>query len=153
MQIKPLYTVRFIYPQGWSVELKGDAGTEEQHFYFAEGRVEGLISGTFRGSNHPRKRPDGPFVMNMNGFIETDDGALIILEYHGYGRSYPAGRRQVVGAAFHFSDHSTYKRLNDSVCVIAGEVRRPAPPPTPVEQKDVQLVFSVDELIWEAPPE
>jgi hypothetical protein len=90
--------------------------------------------------------------MDMRGFIETDDGATIMLEYRGYGRAYPVGRRQVVGAATHLSDHEKYKRLNDAVCVLAGEVRVPDPPPVPLEQKDVTLVFSVAELIWEAPP-
>ncbi len=151
MQLKPLYTVRFIYPQGWQVELKGDAGVEEQHFYFAEGRVEGSIRGAFRAANHPRRRPDGPFLMDLHGFIETEDGALIVLDYRGYGRAYPRGRRQVVGAAFHLSDHERYRRLNDAVCVLAGEVRVPSPPPEPLEQKDVQLVFDVAELVWEPP--
>jgi hypothetical protein len=30
--------------------------------------------------------------------IETDDGAMIMMEWHGYGRAYPVGRRQIVGA-------------------------------------------------------
>lgn len=153
MQLKPLYTVRFIYPKGWQVELKGELGSEEHDFFFAEGKVEGSIRGSFRAANHPRKRTDGPFRMDMQGFIETEDGAILMVDYQGYGRAYPPGRRQVVGAAFHLSDHESYKWLNDSVCVIAGEVRRPLPLSAPIEQKDVQLVFSVAELIWEAPPE
>ncbi len=150
MQLKPLYSVRFVYPKGWEVRLHGD-GTEEQHFYFAEGHVEGTVAGVFRGANYPRKRVDGPFVMDLRGFIETHDGALIVLEFRGYGRAYPPGRRQVVGAAFHLSEHERYRWLNDSVCVLAGEVRRPLPPPASVEQKDVQLVFDVSELVWEPP--
>ena len=62
-------------------------GTEEDHFYFAEGKVEGRISGRFRGSNHPHRRTDETFAMNIQGFIETDDSALIMLDYQGYGRS------------------------------------------------------------------
>jgi hypothetical protein len=54
--------------------------------------------------------------------------------------------------ATHLSENEKYKRLNDSICVIAGEVRRPAPAAAPVEQKDVKLVFNVSELIWEPPP-
>ena len=151
MQLKPLYTVRFHYPKGWQVDVKGDAGLEEHDFFFAEGRLEGGITGVFRAANHPRKRVDGPYLMDIHGFVETDDRAVILLEYRGFGRAYPPGRRQVVGAAFHHSDHASYRRLNDSVCVIAGEVRRPEPPPVPLEQKHIQLVFSVAELIWEAP--
>jgi hypothetical protein len=149
MQLKSLYTVRFVYPEGWQVELKGDLGVEEQHFYFAEGHVEGGIAGVFRGSNYPRRRADGVFQMDFQGFIETAEGALVMVEYRGYGRTHPPGRRQVVGAAFHLSDHEAYKRLNDIVCVIEGEVRRPQSLQEPIKQKDVQLVFNVSELIWE----
>jgi len=153
MQLKPFYTVRLHYPRGWDVEVKGDHGVESHDFYFAEGRVEGGLTGVFRAANHPRRRVDGPYLMNMNGFIELEAGGLIMVEYRGYGRAYPRGRRQVVGAAFHVTDHPEHKRLNDVVCAIAGEVRVPHPPPEPLEQKHVQLVFSVAELIWEAPPD
>lgn len=151
MELKPLYTVRFIYPRGWEVQSEGSEGREEQHFYLAEGRAEGSITGTFRAANYPRRRVDRTFVMDMRGFIETDDGGVIMLEYRGYGRAYPPGRRQVVGAATHVSDHERYRRLNDTVCVIAGEVRVPDPAPVPLEQKDVTLVFDVSELIWGPP--
>lgn len=75
-----------------------------------------------------------------------------IFDYKGYGRAYPKGRRQVVGAARHLSDHEKYRWLNDSICVISGEVRSPAKPPAELEQGDIELVFFVSELVWEAPP-
>jgi hypothetical protein len=46
----PLYRIRFTYPEGWAIGLGGDW---EQHFYIAEGRCEGVISGRFRGANYP----------------------------------------------------------------------------------------------------
>ena len=108
--------------------------------------------------------------MNLQGFIETDDSALIMLDYQGYGRSsdrsqelyklIPAAnpatkrRRQVVGFAKHTTDSEKYRWLNDAVCTIAGEVRAPMEiPPQQLKQADVKLVFSVAELIWESPPE
>lgn len=153
MQLQPLYLVRFFYPDGWQVELEGPGGSEEQHYYFAEGRCEGRITGKFRAGNHPRRRTDRTFTMNLQGFIETDDGALIMVDYQGYGRAYPPGRRQVVGAAWHTTSHEKYSFLNNAICAISGEVRVPSPPPEPLEQKDVQLVFAVDELVWEPPPD
>jgi hypothetical protein len=33
------------------------------------------------------------------------------------------GRRQIVGAATHLSEHERYRWLNDVVCVVVGEVR------------------------------
>lgn len=153
MQLRRLYIARFFYPDGWEVELKGAGGSEEQHYYFAEGRCEGIVAGKFRAGNHPRRRTDRTFAMNMQGFIETDDGGVIMVDYQGYGRAYPPGRRQVVGAAWHTTNHEKYAFLNDAICAISGEVRVPSPPPEPLEQKDVQLVFAVDELVWEPPPE
>ena len=152
------------------MELSGAKGTEQLDFYFAEGRCEGRVSGNFRGSNHPRKRTDETYAMNVQGFIETDDAATIMLDYRGYGRSrqrsdalYAATaaasdqtriRRQVVGFARHLTDSPKYSWLNDAVCAISGEVRPPiGVPRESVKQADVKLVFSVAELVWEAPPE
>ncbi|HZW85540.1 MAG TPA: DUF3237 family protein [Nitrososphaerales archaeon] len=155
MRLSPLYTVRFFYPDGWEVKLsgEGDAGTtEEEHFYFAEGRVEGSLAGEFHGANHPHRRVDRTFTMDLNGFIKTDDGATIMTHYVGYGRAYPKGKRQVVGAAWHVSDSDKYRRLNDVVCALSGEVRVPTDiPPDRLLQSDVKLVFEVAEIVWEPP--
>lgn len=152
MQLRPLYTLRFHYPQGWDVELTGPGGTEEHHYYFAEGRCEGVITGSFRAGNHPRRRTDRTFTMNMQGLIETDDGATIMVDYQGYGRAYPVGKRQVVGAAWHVTNHEHYRQLDDAICTIAGEVRVPSTE-GPIEQRHVQLVFEVAELVWEPLPD
>ena len=151
MQLKQLYTVRFIYPEDWGVELTGPLGTESQHFLFAEGTCSGVLSGRFRGANHPRRRTDKTFAMDIQGVILTDDGATIMFDYQGYGRAYPVGRRQIVGAAWHVTGDERYTRLNDSICMLAGEVRWPDKPADEVKQEEVQLVIDVSELIWEAP--
>lgn len=164
MQTKALYTVRFSYPDGWEIKLgdqsgTGGASTEEEHFYFAHGECAGAISGEFHGANHPHRRVDKTFAMNLQGFIKTDDGALIMTEYRGYGRpsvfSGPNYRfRQVVGAAWHLSDSERYRGLNDAVCAISGEVRVPTDrPPEEIKQADVRLVFGVAEMVWEKSPE
>ena len=170
MRLEPLYTVRFTYPEGWEIPLSGADGTEQHHFYFPEGRCEGAIVGRFRGANHPRRRTDGAFAMDLQGFIATDDGATIMVDYQGYGRSRArsdalygeAGlpeertrhRRQVVGFARHVTDDPRYRDLNDTVCAVAGEVRAPVGvPPAQIQQADVRLVFSVAKLLWEPPPE
>lgn len=143
MRLEPLYRVRFTYPEGWEIKLDGDW---EQHFYLAEGRAEGWISGRYRGANYPRRQgPGGPFRPDMRGVIETDDGATIMWETHGYGRAYPAGRRQIVASILHSCDREPYSRLNDAVCVGVGEVRRPADPTAP----SPDLVIDIAELIWE----
>jgi hypothetical protein len=151
MQLKPLYQVRFRYPEDWGVELAGPSGKEEQHFLLAEGICTGAVAGRFRASNHPRRRTDLTYTPDIQGVIETEDGAVVFIDYQGYGRAYPKGRRQIVGAAFHLSDHEMYKWLNDVVCVLAGEVRWPDKPPEEVKQIEVELVCDVSELVWEAP--
>src|ERR1041384_578115 len=117
MQLKPLYRVRFTYPGAWSANLAGPGGTEGFYFYVAEGHCEGRIAGKFRGANHPRRRTDGTFVPDFQGVIETEDGAVILFDYQGYGRAYPEGRRQIVSGATHISEDERYRWLNDVVCV------------------------------------
>ena len=63
-------------------------------------------------------------------------------EWHGYGRAYPIGRREIVGAVFHLSDDDRYRRLNDIVCACVGEVRAR-------EGRPSDLVVDVAELVWE----
>lgn len=157
MRLAPLYRLRFDYPQGWSVEVRGEGGSEEQHFYFAEGRAEGRIAGRFRGSNYPRRRTDRTFVSQFQGVIETDDKASILVEYRGFGRPrtpeydrLSPGGRQWVATATHLSDAPKYSWLNDAVCVGTGEVR-PKTRPDPTNPSD--LVLDVAELVWEPVPE
>jgi hypothetical protein len=140
VRLEPLYRIRFEYPEGWAIGVGGDW---EQHFYIAEGRCEGVLSGRFRGANFPLRRSDGTFRPDFRAVIETDDGATVMLEWHGYGRAYPVGRRQIVGAVFHLSEDGRYGRLNDVVCVSVGEVRAR-------ENSSAELVVDVAELVWEA---
>jgi hypothetical protein len=126
MRLEPLYRVRFTYPESWSVGLDGGW---QQMFFLAEGRCEGWVTGRFRGANFPRKEgAAGPFRPDFRAVIEADDGAVIMVEWHGYGRAYPPERRQVVGSVLHRADREPYSRLNDAVCVCTGEVRAPGDP-------------------------
>jgi hypothetical protein len=138
MRLEPFYRIRFGYPEGWDVALDG----EEQWFFIAEGRCEGALSGRFRAANHPRRRADGTFCPDLQGVVETDDGATVFVELRGYGRAYPAGARQIVGFLFHLASDARYRRLNDVVCACAGEVRASGDRPA-------ELVLEVAELVWE----
>lgn len=142
MRLEPLYRVRFSYPEEWGVELEGGW---QQWLFLAEGRCEGSVTGRFRGANFPQRRTgDGPYVPDFRAAIETDDGATVLFESHGYGRAYPIGRRQVVGSVVHLSDDDRYRRLNDVMCVCVGEVRAATEP-----DGDSALVLDVAELVWE----
>jgi uncharacterized protein DUF3237 len=165
LQLKPLYHVRFEYPRQWGIEIKGENGTEEQLFLFAEGAIEGRIRGQFHGANYPRRRTDKTAVTDFRGVIETDDGAVILFEYRGYGRAHTpehdkvAGpkRRQWVATATHLSDDARYAWLNDVVCIGTGDVHeRPggkiASGGGLSTGATSELVLDVAELIWEPEP-
>jgi hypothetical protein len=68
-----------------------------------------------------------------------------MVQWHGYGRAYPIGRRQVVGSVLHLSDQDPYRRLNDAICVCVGEVRTSGDP----AQQGSHLILDIAELIWE----
>jgi hypothetical protein len=143
LRLEQLYRIRFTYPESWWIGLEGGW---EQHMYFAEGRCEGSVTGRFRGANFPvRRTAVGPFVPDFRAVIETDDGATVMFECHGYGRAYPPGRRQIVGSVLHASDSDRYRRLNDVVCVCVGEVRVTDDP----HLESPELVIDVAELVWE----
>jgi hypothetical protein len=142
MRLEPLYRVRFAYSDGWGADLGGPESPESQLFFLAEGRCEGRIAGRYRGANHGRLRGDGTYLPDFQGVIETDDGAEILFDYRGYGRAYPAGRRQIVVSGTHLSDDERYGWLNDSLSVGVGEVRSGPGQAT-------ELVLEWAELVWE----
>ncbi len=141
MNLLPLYRCQFSYQKSWSVPVSGPDATETQHFLLAEGRCEGRIAGALFGANHPRQRFDGTFEADFQGVIETDDGAVIYFDYRGYGRTYPIGRRQIVGAVTHLSNGDGYRWLNDTMAVSTGEVR--------TTDNATELVIDVSELVWD----
>lgn len=141
MRLSPLYRCRFSYRESWSVPVRQQDGEETQHFLLAEGRCEGRITGRLVGANHPRQRIGGTFEADFQGVIETDDGEVIYFDYRGYGRTYPVGSRQIVGAVTHLSDGGDYQWLNDSMAVSTGEVRTTG--------GVTELVIDVAELVWE----
>jgi hypothetical protein len=142
MRLEPFYRLRFTYPNEWSATISGKRGTESQFFFLAEGECSGRISGQMRGANHPRQRVDGTFVPDFQGVIETDDGAVILFDYRGYGRAYPVGRRQIVLMCLHQTSDERYEWLNDAIFVATGEVRS-------YPERETELVIDVAELIWE----
>jgi hypothetical protein len=81
MRLESLYRIRFAYPESWAVGLDGGW---QQAFFIAEGRCEGPVTGRFRGANFPRKQgADGPFRPDFRAVIEADEGATIMVEWHG----------------------------------------------------------------------
>jgi hypothetical protein len=142
MRSEPLYRLKFWYTEEWRVGIGDDTSPAGAYFFIAEGRCSGSVVGRFRAANHPLRRADGTFLPDLQGVIETEDGATIVLDMRGYGRAYPLGARQVVVSVTHVSDHPRYTRLNDSLSVGCGEVRR-------LSDDETELVIDVRELIWQ----
>lgn len=135
-----LYRMRMKYTRGWSVELGNSGESESQHFFLGEGRCEGRITGNFHAANHPVRRTDGTFLPDVQGVIETEDGATIYFDHRGYGRAYPAGKRQILATGTHLSSDHRYNSLNDSVAVGVGEVRT-------LESGGVEIVLDWFEVV------
>jgi len=142
VRLEPLYRATFTTPESWHVELDGERGVEEQGFLIVEGRCEGRISARLRAANYPRRRTDGTQTPDFRGVLETDDGAVVIFSWHGYGRASDTGARQLVGGMTHVSGDPRYSWLNDRYCVVAGEVRAR-------EAGGFSVVIDVAEAVWE----
>src|SRR5215208_6726086 len=128
MRLEPLYTVTFMTPEAWSVEVTSDAGIEGRSFLLAEGRSTGRLSARYRAANFPRKR---------------DDGATILFEWQGLAVLTGSGMRRLLGSLVHTTDDPRYRWLNDRVCAVEGEVR----PRT--DRSGSVVVFEVSEMVWE----
>jgi Protein of unknown function (DUF3237) len=131
VKLEPLYSLRFAYPEHYL-----SRGPDTFGIFFAEGRVEGAVNGRFRGLNHARLRGDDVYVPDFRGVIETDDGALLEFQLRALARRRGHGR-EVTGTIVHSTGSERYERLNEIVCVLAGEARR----------GDIRL--EVAELVWE----
>jgi hypothetical protein len=142
MRLEPLYRITFTTPEAWQVAFEGAHGTERQSFLIAEGRSEGRLSARYRGAYFPRTRTDGALLPDFRGVLETDDGATVLFAWHGYAIPRPGARLELVGSMTHVTEDQRYRRLNDVVCPLAGEVR-------PAVDDGYEVVLDVTELIWE----
>ena len=142
MRLEPLYRVEFTTQEAWSVELGGENGTEGQSFLIVEGRSEGRVRARLRAANAPRRRTDGTLTPDFRGVLETEDGAVILFAWHGYGRTSDAGQRQLVGSITHVTGDARYSWLNNLIGVLCGEVRKR-------DDGRLDVVLEVRELVWE----
>ena len=143
MRLEPLYRATFTTPESWAVDVEGDQGTESLHFLIAEGRTTGAITGRLRGANYARGLVDGTLLPDFRGALETDDGATVLFSWHGHTELATNGVRRLSGTITHLSDDTRYRRLNNVVCVLTGEVRARADGP------GAEVALDVAELAWE----
>jgi hypothetical protein len=133
MRLEPLYRITFSYGER--------LGSGDELLLLAEGRCEGRITGRFRGANRARRLADGAWLPELEGAVETENGATILLRLTGRGRpdAEPVGR--VVGAVTHTTTDGRYAWLNETVGAVAGEV-------FPGDR----IVLDVAALVWEPLP-
>jgi hypothetical protein len=128
VRLEPLYRLSFRYPESFR------AGDEL--LLLAEGRAEGRLNGRFRGANRARRLPDGSYLPALDGAVETEDGATVLIGLTGRGAPQAEPQGRVVAAIVH-SAEGGYGWLNDVLGVVCGEVR------------GREVVLDVAELVWE----
>ena len=133
MRLEPLYRLTFSYPEAFR---SGDEG-----LLLARGRCEGRLTGRFTGTNRYRRRPDGTYLPELEGAVDTEDGGTVLLRLRGYGRPQDEPLGRVLAAITHVTGHEAYRWLNDVLGVAAREVR---------ERR--RVVLEVAEAVWEPLP-
>ncbi len=102
------------------------------------------MNGRFRAANFPRQRTDGTLTPDFRGVLETNDNAVILFAWHGYGLTSETGERQLMGSMTHVTSDERYAWLNTVIGVLCGEVRSR-------QDGRLDVVLQVEQLVWERP--
>ncbi len=99
-------------------------GSEEGTGYGeGDGTVTGSkLSGKVRWVNHPHRRSDVVMMPDIDGVIQTEDGAHIL--FSKQGRTFPTQdkkRRMILQATFEAEDER-YVWLNNTFCLFEGVI-------------------------------
>ena len=137
-----MYRATLTTPEARSAEPAGPAGTEGQSFLIAEGHCERRLPGRLRGAT---TRGGGPATPSCQTFAASfRQPAARRRSSHGTDtRGPPRVECASSLAALPISDDQRYRRLNDVVCTLTGEVR----PRSDGSGSDVE--YDVAELVWE----
>jgi hypothetical protein len=74
---------------------------------------------------------------------EIELGATVMFAWHGFAVPRSDSTLELVGSITHVTEDQRYRRLNDVVCALTGEVRRR------VGDGGYEVVLDVAELVWE----
>lgn len=138
-----LYRMHMYYTKAWFVELEAEHGTEGQFYGILEGSVKGEnISGEFHIANFPRRRTDGNFLPDARGALETDDGAVIMLNLKGISHySEDSASPQVLFGIQHYTNSDDYKWLNQTYSIAVGEM-------LPSEEGPTEFIYDIFQVKW-----
>ena len=123
MRLEPICEIRMKYEEG--VFLSPYKGDERQGYGTGSGIVTGdRLRGTMRWANHPRRREDGVWCPDLNGRIDTEDGAQVLISIKGYSilEDTPTTRRAIVAAIWFQADDERYRWLNYVIGIGEGEI-------------------------------
>jgi hypothetical protein len=67
----------------------------------------------------------------------------VLFAWHGYAIPRPGSKLELVGSITHVTEDERYRRLNDVVCALTGEVRPRA------NDSGYEVVLDVAALVWE----
>lgn len=107
-----------------AVWLSPYQASERMGYGHGLGSVTGeRLRGIMRWSNHPRRREDGVWCPDLNGSIDTDDSAHLVVAMRGYSIDETVARhRAIVAAIWFWADDERYRWLNYVLGVGEGEI-------------------------------
>ncbi len=113
--------------EGESVWVRPYGQGEGSGFGSGSGTVNGeRIKGTLTWANHPRRREDGVWCPNLNGFISTTEGDKILVAIKGYSiLEKPPGEKRSIVASVTFqtkAENHRYRWLNYIIGIAEGEI-------------------------------
>lgn len=124
MKLQRLFEMRVQRFDGVRVgPLAGAEGAEWMYWATGEGSVRGEeINGTLRAANHPRHRPDGVNLPDVNGVITTDRDETVYFEMKGFAVPAGDGNREVVASFTFRTAAERLARLNTTLAVAGGSI-------------------------------
>ncbi len=153
MRLEPLCELDMYY-RGEGVWLKPYGEKEAAGYGAGDGEVTGQrLNGKMVWSNHPRRREDGVWCPDVDGYIVTEDGARVLVEIRGYSvrEDTPEVRRAIVaGVGFRASDPK-YRWLNVVIGVGEGEIEENPTDTSNLDHWTLRVFACVNEVA-KAPP-
>ena len=122
MQLQPLGRLSTRYEE--SSFHRPFGGSEGFGYSVGTGEMTGdLLSGQLRWSNYPHRREDGVWTPDLRGYIQTGDGAEVLITMQGLAvlGDTPGTRRAVLARIELLASDERYSWLNTRFVVAEGE--------------------------------
>ncbi len=143
-----------MYYRGEDAWIKPYGEKEAAGYGSGDGTITGeRLAGKMFWSNHPRRREDGVWCPDLNGYILTEDGVKVLVAVQGYSikEDAPEYRRAIVAAVTLQSADPKYRWLNFVLAVGEGEIVENAPGSTEADHWWLHVYACVNEVAM-APP-